>query len=146
MSGYKTHDLGIAVGWSKKGVINYFWVVSKQHKNITYPVNDQCSPVIQTNQSTDFFFYLGFLSRTFTNHRTAGEEGGHFSNSSLPLPLDSGSVKWSHPGHFLESQGKFFLAFPCTLYYIFLTSKIIDETLKSFLGRSILHYYQIRNI
>ena len=23
-----------------------------------------------------FFFYLGFLSRTFTNHRTAGEGGG----------------------------------------------------------------------
>ena len=35
---------------------------------------------------TTFFFYLGFLTRTFTNHRTAGEEGGHFFNSSLPLP------------------------------------------------------------
>ena len=33
-----------------------------------------------------FLFYLGFLSRTFTNHRTAGEGGGHFFNSSLPLP------------------------------------------------------------
>ena len=33
-----------------------------------------------------FFFYLGFLSRTFANHRTAGEVGGHFFNSSLPLP------------------------------------------------------------
>ena len=32
-----------------------------------------------------FFFYLGFLSRTFANHRTAGEGGGHFFNSSLPL-------------------------------------------------------------
>ena len=31
------------------------------------------------------FFYLGFLSRIFTNHRTAGEGGGHFFNSSLPL-------------------------------------------------------------
>ena len=30
-----------------------------------------------------FFFYLGFLLRTFTNHRTAGEGGGHFFNSSL---------------------------------------------------------------
>ena len=56
------------------------------------------------------------------------------------------SVKWSDPGHFLESQGKFFLSFPCTLFYIFLTSKIMDETLKSFLVHSILHYYQIRNI
>ena len=33
-----------------------------------------------------YFFYLDFLSRTFTNHRTAGEAGGHFFNSSLPLP------------------------------------------------------------
>ena len=28
-----------------------------------------------------FFFYLGFLSQPFTNHRTAGEEGGYFFNS-----------------------------------------------------------------
>ena len=33
-----------------------------------------------------FFFYLGFLSQTLTNHRTAGEEGGHFFNSSPLLP------------------------------------------------------------
>ena len=33
-----------------------------------------------------FFFYLGFLSRPFTNYRTAGEGGGHFFNSSLPIP------------------------------------------------------------
>ena len=32
------------------------------------------------------FFYLGFLSRPFTNHSTAGEGGRHFFNSSLPLP------------------------------------------------------------
>ena len=25
-----------------------------------------------------FFFYLGFLSRTFSNHRTSGEGEGHF--------------------------------------------------------------------
>ena len=35
-----------------------------------------------------FFFYLGFLSRTFTNHRTAGEGGGHYSHYHFyPLPL-----------------------------------------------------------
>ena len=32
-----------------------------------------------------FFFYQGFLSRTFTIHRTAGEGGEYFFNSSLPL-------------------------------------------------------------
>ena len=35
---------------------------------------------------TVFFFYLRFLSRTFKNHRTAGEGGGHFFDSSPPLP------------------------------------------------------------
>ena len=29
----------------------------------------------------DFFFYLGFLLRTFTNRRTAGEGAGQFFNS-----------------------------------------------------------------
>ena len=33
-----------------------------------------------------FFFYLDFVSRRFTNHRTAREKGGHSINSSLPLP------------------------------------------------------------
>ena len=33
-----------------------------------------------------FSFYVGFLSRTFKNHRTAGERRGYFINFSLPLP------------------------------------------------------------
>ena len=33
-----------------------------------------------------FFVYLGFLSQTFTIHRTAREGGGYLFNSSLPLP------------------------------------------------------------
>ena len=40
-----------------------------------------------------FFFYGGFLSRTFTNHRTSGEGGGHFINSSLPLPPASQTLR-----------------------------------------------------
>ena len=40
-----------------------------------------------------FFFYLGFLSRTFTIHRTAGEGGGYLFNSSLPLPPTSETLK-----------------------------------------------------
>ena len=31
------------------------------------------------------FFCLCFLSQPFTNHRTAGEVGGHSFNSSLPI-------------------------------------------------------------
>ena len=33
-----------------------------------------------------FFFYLGFFSQPFTNHRTAGEGEGYFFNSLLLLP------------------------------------------------------------
>ena len=33
-----------------------------------------------------FFFYLGFVPRTFTKHRTAREGRGHSINSPLPLP------------------------------------------------------------
>ena len=40
-----------------------------------------------------FFFYLGFLSGTFTIHRTAGERGGHLFNSSLPLPPASQTLR-----------------------------------------------------
>ena len=40
-----------------------------------------------------FFIYLGFLSRTFTNHRTAGEGEGHFFNFSLPLPPASQTLR-----------------------------------------------------
>ena len=40
-----------------------------------------------------FFFCLGFLSWTFMNHRIASEGGGHFINSSLPLPPASQTLK-----------------------------------------------------
>ena len=40
-----------------------------------------------------FFFYEGFLSRTFTNNRTAGEGERHFFNSSLPLPSTSQTLR-----------------------------------------------------
>ena len=33
-----------------------------------------------------FIFYLGFLSRTVTIHRTASEGGGYLFNYSLPIP------------------------------------------------------------
>ena len=46
-----------------------------------------------------FFFYLGFLSRTFTNHRTAGKGGGHFLNSSLSSPPASQILR-HYPGNY----------------------------------------------
>ena len=40
-----------------------------------------------------FFFYPDFLIRTFRNHWIAGEGGGHFFNSSLPLPPASQTLR-----------------------------------------------------
>ena len=39
------------------------------------------------------FFYLGFLSRTFTIYRRAGEGGGYFFNSSLQPPPASQTLR-----------------------------------------------------
>ena len=44
-------------------------------------------------ESSCYFFFLSFLSRTFMNHRTASEEGGHFFNPSLPLPPTSQTLR-----------------------------------------------------
>ena len=41
----------------------------------------------------DFFLSLGFLSQPFTNRRTAAEGGGHFFNSSIPLPPASQTLR-----------------------------------------------------
>ena len=40
-----------------------------------------------------FFFYVGFLSRTFTIPNAAGEGGGYLFNSSLPLPSASQTLR-----------------------------------------------------
>ena len=46
----------------------------------------------RSQQRFFFFFYLGFLSRTFTIHRTAGE-GGYLFNFSLLLPPASQTLR-----------------------------------------------------
>ena len=53
-----------------------------------------------------FFFYLGFLSWTFTIHRTAGEGGGYFFKSSISLPPASRTLitAESSPLHIANSQ------------------------------------------
>ena len=50
-------------------------------------------------QKEVFFFYLGFLSCTFTIHRTAGEGGGSLFNSSVPLPPVSQTLR-HQPGDY----------------------------------------------
>ena len=40
-----------------------------------------------------YIYIYFYLSRPFTNHRTAGEGGEHFFNSSLPLPPASQTLR-----------------------------------------------------
>ena len=47
----------------------------------------------QINFVKNIFFYRGFFSRPFMNHRTAGEAGVDFFNSSLPLPPASQALR-----------------------------------------------------
>ena len=68
-----------------------------QLKNRTYGRKTVCGfsiILILIGVMTIFFFFcLGFLSRTFTIHGTAGEEGGYLFNSSLPLPPASQTLR-----------------------------------------------------
>ena len=48
-----------------------------------YLIENLCC-IVLLNLLFLFSFYLGFLPRTFTNRRIAGEGGGHFFNPSLP--------------------------------------------------------------
>ena len=50
--------------------------------------------IILTSNFQTFFFYLGFFSQTFANHRTAGKGGRHFFNSSLPFPSASQALRY----------------------------------------------------
>ena len=49
-----------------------------------------------------FNIYLGFLLRTFTNHQTTGEGGGHVFNSSLPLPPNSQTIRHQQGNYFRQ--------------------------------------------
>ena len=58
-----------------------------------------------------FFFYLSFLSRAFTIHRTGGKGKGYLLNSSLPLPFTHRhlDISWvvtpeTSPLHIASSQ------------------------------------------
>ena len=49
-----------------------------------------------------FFFYLGFLSRTFTINRTTGEAENYLFNSYLPLPPASQTLRHQPGDYFWE--------------------------------------------
>ena len=76
-------------------------------------VSDHLSVLFQFVWLHIFFFYLGFLSRTFTNHRTAGEGEGisltpHYHFHPLHRHLD---ISWaitaeSSPLHIASSRAR----------------------------------------
>ena len=88
---------GGGVGWNRKYILDGPNEIGKFYKELspgfrkytnicsTYGVKQLVHCLTRTTCNT-FFFYLGFLSQRFTNYRTAGEGGGLFFNSSLPLP------------------------------------------------------------
>ena len=78
--------------------------LGKLSKHILQKINNEVRSNLTVNQWQNsseviecffffFFFYRGFLSRTFTIHRTAGEGGGYLFNSSLPLPPASQTLR-----------------------------------------------------
>ena len=64
----------------QKQFCNQMKIVGKTH-HIQQKKNTLLMAVIKLS-----FFYLGFLSRTFTIHSTAEEGGGYLFNTSLLLP------------------------------------------------------------
>ena len=57
-----------------------------------FPAVLKIASVTPTFKKGDFSIWV-FLSRPFTIHRTAGEGGRHFFNSSLPLPSTSQTLR-----------------------------------------------------
>ena len=79
--------------------------------------------------STFFFFYLGFLSQPFTNHRTAGERGKHFFNSSLPLPAAPQTLRHLPSDYCRELTRKSLTTKLRALHaFVEVTGKIFDPT------------------
>ena len=78
--------------------INYFRQIRKEipltmHGSINQIWKVLCLLCIFMPLQLFFFFYLGFLSRTFPIHGTAREGGGYLFNSSLPLPSASQTLR-----------------------------------------------------
>ena len=74
--------------------MGYFYIITKIL--LTLQLKKKLTTIRQA-----FFFFVSFLSQTFTNHKTAGEEGWHFFNSSLPLPPASQTLR-HQPGNYCK--------------------------------------------
>ena len=84
--------IGLTPDYSSKGInlnakkASGCFAVSYRHSRWVISAIVFCFVVV-------FFFYLDFLSRTFTIHRTAGEGASNLFKSSLPLPPASQTLR-----------------------------------------------------
>ena len=72
----------------------YFYLIltfDQLQKNVSTCPFRQVAKIIHSELY--IFFYLGFLSRTFTIHMVAGEGEGYLFNSSLPFPPVSQTLR-----------------------------------------------------
>ena len=70
-----------------------------------FKINTHLFPTISLKVNSighlSFFFCLGFLSRTFMIHSTAGERGVYLFHSSVPLPPASQTLR-QQPGDYCK--------------------------------------------
>ena len=85
-------QVSIIFGLLKK-VINFALETSGKIQILIYPRTMNILFCKVSKFWNIFFFYLGFISRTFTNHRTAGKWAGYFFNSSVPLSPASQTLR-----------------------------------------------------
>ena len=94
------------------GLVAYFALISiPLEKTIDIYTNTLC----ENNEKIEGLSKIEFQKLL----SLATRESYFIFNGKLYKPVQGvvvSSVKWSDPGHFLESQGKLFLSFPCTLF------------------------------
>ena len=67
-----------------------FYFFHNTGSNLTQTLSVRLNPLFFL---VDIFFYLGFLSQQFTNHRTSGKGAGQFFNFSLALSTASQTLR-----------------------------------------------------
>ena len=73
---------------------NMLYQNCKAHPYPRVTFNNSTVKVANSYKHLEFFFSIWvFLSRPFANHKTAGEGGEHFLDSSLPLPPASQALR-----------------------------------------------------
>ena len=83
----------VIAGWVDTGMVlvHNLWLLWSYNRNMNCFLSTVLEAIqnLHENNYILFFFYLGFLTLTFTNQRTAGEGGGHFLNTTSTCLTDN---------------------------------------------------------